>query len=61
VNDVCNNPNQDKKIKDCFNEQDKAFYQDDVYTKCHEKCPSECDTIYFDITTSISEFPGLLG
>lgn len=50
VNEQCN--------KTCYDREDIRFHEKNVYTKCSPKCPLECESIKFTITTSLADFPG---
>jgi hypothetical protein len=55
VNEKCRNTTE--MIK-CIDNEEIKFYEKDVYNKCSPKCPLECDSIKFLITTSLADYPG---
>ena len=52
--------NNDQKFKDCINKKVQNFFNNnDVQKDCSTFCPLECDTFYFQIENSFSQFPSL--
>ena len=56
VNEECR---KSQNMSSCYDKEDRLFYENDVYQHCAPKCPLECDSIRFTITTSLAEYPGL--
>lgn len=52
---VCNSLNN--FFLNCFLKRYVEFFSEDVPPSCRDKCPLECESITYDLSTSSSEYP----